>query len=414
MKKLMTVSFVAFASIAQALPEISSVTISQNHFTRKVTIEYLLRGEDAVVTVDIQTNALAGADSGWVSIGAENLIGFVGDVNRKVSHGENVRTIKWNPDTYWPGHTLPARTTRAIVTAWATNAPPDWLVCELTAPYDVTYYQHVCQVPDGVTSKKYKRTHMLFRKIPAKGVVWTMGAGGTTSADAPHKVALTEDYYIGVYQLTKAQTGATSIDDVQGSTPYNDRTYHKLRGNVKGAQWPMFKADGSMDYVKSHEVDEGSIIYGLRNKCRLLFDLPTEAQWEYAARAGETRAVFGDGTITVGNLALFGRFRGDLNKTDCEGFSGALASVGSYRPNAFGLYDVLGNVYEGCLDWYESFENVDVDKVHCDPIGALTGTARVYRGGTYYYDGGNLASRSWESPDGAWAAHGYRLAIPLY
>lgn len=401
--------------VAHSSPFVSDVEMTQDHSTRKVTIRYNLSGEAAVVTVDIQTNALADASSGWVSIGAENLCGFVGDVNRKISPGEDTRKIYWNPDTYWPGHELPEKKVRAVVTAWRTNAPPDWLVCQMTEPYDVTYYQHACQVPDGVKAKKYKRTHMLFRKIPAKGVVWTMGAGSTKASERPHQVSLTEDYYMSVYELTLAQVGAAAFDALEGSVPHNNRTYVKLRGAVKGAQWPTFKSDGTLDFWESHAVDDNSTIASLRKKCGLLFDLPTEAQWEYAARAGVTAATFGDGTDTEANISQFGRFSSDKNEPDCEGYSAGLASVGSYQPNSFGLYDVIGNVFEVCLDWYISFEDIDTGKVHIDPVGGMQGTARVHKGGCYYYDnGGLLSSRSSQSPDTTWNAIGFRLCVPMH
>lgn len=403
------------ASAVQAAPQVSGVSMSQDSATRKVTIEYVLSDEDAVITVDIQTNAVPDAAEGWTSIGAENLCGFVGDVNRKVASGAGKRTILWNPDTYWPNQKLPAKATRAVVTAWALNAPPDWMVCDLQAPYPVSYYEYACQVPDGVTAKKYKRTHMLFKKIHAKGVEWTMGSGSSVATEKPHVVTLTEDYYMGVYQLTKAQVGSAALDAADGSTPHNNRTYVKLRGATKGTQWPTFKEDGTLDFEKSHEVDSDSTIYSLRAKCGVLFDLPTEAQWEYAARAGETRLVFGDGTDTANNLKNFGRFAGDQNKPDCEGYAGGLASVGSYQPNAFGLYDVLGNVTEACLDRYGSFADIDTGKTHVDPVGAASGTDRVYRGGSYYYaTGGTLPGRSWQAQDGSWAVIGYRLSVPLH
>ena len=406
------------ASAVQAAPQVSGVSMSQDSATRKVTIEYVLSDEDAVITVDIQTNAVPDAAEGWTSIGAENLNGFVGDVNCKLAPSTEKRTILWNPDTYWPNQKLPAKATRAVVTAWATNAPPDWLVCELTAPYAVRYYEHACQVPDGVTAKKYKRTHLLFRKIHAKGVEWTMGAGSSVAKEKPHKVTLTEDYYMGVYQLTKEQSGLTSIypaGAVDGSTPLNNLRFTDMRGSTKGSQWPSFTDDGSLDFWKSHEVDSGSIIASFRNKCKMLVDLPTEAQWEYAARAGETRLTFGDGTDTVNNIKNYGRFAGDKGKADCEGYAGNFASVGSYLPNDFGLYDVIGNVTEECLDWYASFENIDTEKIHVDPVGSASGTSRLTKGGSYYYEtGGSLAGRVAQEPGSTWAVIGFRLSIPLH
>jgi formylglycine-generating enzyme required for sulfatase activity len=131
----------------------------------------------------------------------------------------------------------------------------------------------------------------------------------------------------------------------------------------------------------------------LRSKTGLAgFDLPTEAQWEYACRAGTTGAL-NDGTVNITNsnsdarLDLLGRYQyngGRINGTTdpAQGCTtaNATAAVGTYAPNAWGLYDMHGNVWEWCLDWFADAAMEGGD----DPDGADSGSNRVLRGGSWY------------------------------
>ena len=104
----------------------------------------------------------------------------------------------------------------------------------------------------------------------------------------------------------------------------------------------------------------------LRARTGLDFDLPTEAQWEYACRAGTTTKYYW-GEMMDGNYAWF-----DRNS------SGTPHTVGTKMPNAWGLYDMSGGVLEWCLDWYE------ISAYGTDPKGPSSGTYRVVRGGSWH------------------------------
>lgn len=140
----------------------------------------------------------------------------------------------------------------------------------------------------------------------------------------------------------------------------------------------------------------------LRSKTGLDFDLPSEAQWEFAARAGNGVGYWGDGSTILNaspdaNLDLLGRYDGNggrlLHGTSYAdpdascGVTNGTAIVGSYLPNAWGLYDMHGNVWEWCLDWYENNINVHDGKVNIDPsaptktLSGASATGRVRRGG---------------------------------
>ena len=423
---------VAAGLAANATPVVSDVSIAQNPGTTLVTVKYRLSGDPGVITLDIQTNYTDGAETKWASIGPENMLGFGGDVHQIVQPtvGDEFRTIHWSPETYWPGPPRTAGTTRAVVTAWATNAPPDYMVVHLVSPYDVTYYPYKEMVPGGITNIMYKGEYMAFRKIPAKGVTWMAGLPTNhihyDEASCPHRVMLTDDYYMAVYELTTAQNNAIS-----GSAPGSNHrpaasTYTGARGTVEGLNWPSYRQDGSFDYEVSHGVRSTSTLGKLRAMTGLSFDLPTEHQWEYACRAGSPGTIYTDTTPTlilsvsdadtVATLKRICRYSSNNKTADCEGLvneNGGSATVGSYEPNVWGLYDMLGNVHEVCLDWYDSWGNLysDETKVYVDPVGPARGenTKVIYRG--YHYSSTPTAN-STVIGNGKWAiSMGGRLSM---
>ena len=116
----------------------------------------------------------------------------------------------------------------------------------------------------------------------------------------------------------------------------------------------------------------------------LNFDLPTEAQWEYACRAGMT-SNYNNGGSNESDLAQLGRYwdNGGSGYSQSCTIANGTAKVGAYQLNAWGLYDMHGNVWEWCLDWFGELSG-DVT----DPVGSSSGSCRVARGGGW----GNYAT----------------------
>ena len=145
----------------------------------------------------------------------------------------------------------------------------------------------------------------------------------------------------------------------------------------------------------------------------LVFALPTEAQWEYACRAGTTSAFsFGD-TIDGAQSNVMGFYPKDAPKTERD--LGQTSDVKKYPPNPWGLYDMHGNVWEWCHDRYGSFK-FDEDVVLADPEGAFLGEKRVLRGGAWNYgaESSRSAAREARHPESIWHCLSLRcVLVPL-
>ena len=228
--------------------------------------------------------------------------------------------------------------------------------------------------PD-TTDDKCRTEELWLRRIEPG--TFTMGSPedelGRENAETQHQVTLTKAYYIGVFEVTQRQCENIMGEDLSyykgDMRPAEHFSYEMLRGANKGSAWP-----------KNNGVDERSFIGQLRKKAGNIFDLPTEAQWEYACRAGTATALNSGKDLSnrfeCQEMSEVGRYSRDY--FDGKGGYKQHTTVGSYLPNAWGLYDMHGNVYEWCLDWFRSYEG-DV----IDPKGGETGEYRVLRGGSF-------------------------------
>ena len=214
--------------------------------------------------------------------------------------------------------------------------------------------------------------------------------------DVPHLVKITRPFEMGKYEITQAQWEA-----VLSNNP----------SHFKGANLPVenISWDDAQAFIASlNELKDG---YQYR--------LPTEAEWEYACRAGgqavpkenlEQIAWFGNnsGLKQLDSEAIWNSDRQNYNKVlienDCQSHR-----VGTKKPNAWGLFDMIGNVWEWCQDWYgEDYYLSSPDK---DPTGPTTGTQRINRGGSWYSQSERCQStiRGKDNPDNKLFNLGFRL-----
>ena len=437
-------SLAAAAIVSQAsTPEVSDVSMTQDASSRLVTVTYTLADAPAVVTLDVQTNAVVNGETVWASIGGEAVCNAQGDVWRKVT-GDGQHTITWRPDLSGPDHKIAAGGARAVVTAWAPDNTPDYMVVDISAaaqPDTQKYYPAVEFLPGGILGNPdYRTTKLVMRKIMAKDVEWTMGS--TTletqrkeAREATHLVALTNNYYIGVFEVTQAQWDLIQTSRLAPSyfnnaadramRPVEQVCYNEIRNAANATA-------ANAAYNWPANPNTGSFLGKLTTKTGIAFDLPSEAQWEFAARAWNGDTKWGDGsgilnTEEDSNLNTLGRYERDggkvLNGTSYDapaqscGAANGTAVAGSYAPNAWGLYDMFGNVRELCLDWYEDNITAHGGKANIDPstpsktLSGATGVIRARRGG-YWGDNANFcrpASRGAISPDNRNNQDGFRV-----
>lgn len=366
----------ALCGHAFAVPSIGNVTAVQDAM-RIVTINYRLADEAAIVTVDVQTNG--------VSIGDANLTHFAGDAFRVVQPGN--RTIVWRPRKAWPDHKITDNSVSYVLKAWSLDNPPDYMVVDLVTPNTVNYYVSAEQLPDGLGHEKYRMDKLVMRRIPAAYVKWRMGSpegepGRQTGEDTRY-VTLTADYYMGVFELTQGQFAA-----IAGEYPRTNETGDDLmirpvdavtvvRYLNDPAQDPAtpFRGGGNVWPTDGHNVDSDSWLGKIRIHSGIDFDMPTSAQWEFACRAETGSAIYTGEDMTDPYVVT------NIGWTAFQA-TGKTMPVGLLKPNGYGLYDMIGNVWEHCLDRRTSGYTYPADST--DPEGPepdSEGTHFVRRGG---------------------------------
>lgn len=256
--------------------------------------------------------------------------------------------------------------------------------------YPVTYLD---SCPIAGWGDEYKTKKILLRRIEP---------GKVTIGDTK-PVTLTKPFYMGVFEITQKQyqlvTGSNPSSCKGDMRPVEYVSWNNIRGNSATYNWPNVTT-----------VDSSTFIGRLQTKTGLNFDLPTESQWEYACRAGTT-SYYNNGGCDDNDLKQLGRFA--VNRTDGRGGYSEHTVVGSYSPNAWGLYDMHGNVLEWCLDWWSGSINSDPAT---DFPGAASGSRRVHRGGDWYWGSGYTRSSFRDdpgSPDERESSGGFRLSRTL-
>jgi formylglycine-generating enzyme required for sulfatase activity len=178
-------------------------------------------------------------------------------------------------------------------------------------------------------------------------------------ADATqHEVTISKDYYLGVTEVTQGQ-----YKQVMGTNPsWNQGDKIQVESSMHPVEQVSW--EDAVEFCKKlSDLPE-------EKKAGRIYRLPTEAQWEYACRAGSKTAYsFGEGSKSLGDYAWF-----DQNSNR------QTHPVGEKKANAWGLYDMHGNVWEWCSDWYGQYPKGAVS----DPVGTRESSNRVFRGGSWY------------------------------
>lgn len=294
---------------------LKNVSFSQDMATRDVVVNYEIVGSPALIQADILTNG--------VSIGCAKT--FTGDYSYS---GNDVfavgpHTFRWRARRDWPDNLVDNLKVRvqAYYPEEGASLFGNYMVIDLTGGgnFPVSY---LYDVPAGGWTDEYKTTKLVLRKIPA---------GSVRNAANNYTIVQTKPYWMGVFETTQKQYTLLmggECTDVAAKKAKSGLSYADLRGSSTGLSYPASKA-----------VDDTTFFGILRSKTGLAFDLPSEMQWEYACRAGTT-SVYYNGTDTgYSEIVILDGSWGN-----------SMWVVGRATPNAWGLYDMLGNVSEICAD----------------------------------------------------------------
>jgi formylglycine-generating enzyme required for sulfatase activity len=295
-------------------------------------------------------------------------------------------------------------------------AAGNYLVIDLSAGPDATAYpvSFLPAAPTGGWTDEYKTTKLVLRRVPAG--VFTMGSPANELErqvdETQHRVTITRDFYVGVFEVTQKQwervmgtwPGFFEAVAHRDARPVEEVSYNTIRGAGAGSGWPA-----------NNQVDPNSFMGRLRARTGRALDLPTEAQWEYACRAGTTSALNSGKNLTDAsecpNLAQVGRYwyNGGIGFSTLSDPSKGTAKAGSHLPNNWGLYDFHGNVWEWCLDWYGDYPGAATD-----PRGPAGDTYRVIRGGGWHHASNACRSayRDKDPPDYQRYYTGFRVMAP--
>lgn len=268
-----------------------------------------------------------------------------------------------------------------------------YLVVDLSGGAEAASWpvSYLAEVPAGGWSREDKTERMVFALVP--GGSFSMGSpeselGRSWDYDeSQHSVTLTKSFYAAVFEVTQRQYFLMTGEEPSGADPLDDRP---------------------VDSVSWHEAEAALAVLG--EKTGLDFRLPTEAEWEYACRGGTATALYDGSNLTDAYC--------DEKLDELANYNGSNlwepTSVGSFAPNGYRLYDMLGNVREWCLDGFGAYPPVAPGETATDPCQPdVQDYGRVLRGGDWcsWADECRSAARSWSDPADALDTVGFRAFL---
>ena len=370
MKRILTVMMaVAGVVISADAATITGVTAKQRYpWNGKVDITYTVTGDlEAGLSPDKMTGVLLLSVTNRVT--GTNYVAYTRCVSGDTGTVEGVHHVVWDLNAQG----LEFKSTDVVFTVAYTDKPKPYCVIDLSGGANASSYpvSYLTDIPSGGWTDEYKTTKLVLRRIEP----------GTFMMGDSYQVTLTKPFYCGVFEVTQKQyelvTGSKpSYFSYDNTLPVEWVSWNTIRGDSTTYNWPS-----------STTVDSSSFVGRLQARTGLHLDLPTEAQWEYACRAGTKKTYY---------------WWDSMHDNYCWYIdnSSSTKPVGRKKPNAWGLYDMSGNVKEFCLDW-----NGDLSNGVTDPKGPSSGSRRVTRGGSWcddvdycassYRGGGILPSSSY-------------------
>ena len=354
MKKLIMIAAAFSAIVASADITVTGVTARQRWpWNNLVDIDFTIGGAAEAgesYAIDVSATYDNGNRSLFAKTFATEPIAAAGSTSRVV----------WDLGADYPEFKADDLVVSVTATPFS-DATPVYLVVDISggssaAKWPVRYTTTPPAHVQGATNEVCQTTELWLRRIPAGTDV--LGTDNEATANVyhfpQHTVILTQPFYCAIFETTNKQfermNGGYGDTETHSANPFGEARpttkygHYNLRGN---RDWPS-------------STNAGGLVGRLRTKTGLAgFDLPTEAQWEYACRAGT------DGN-TYGTLDEIARHSGNASSGQ-EGSGTAV--VGSYLPNAWGLYDMIGNVRECCRDRSGSGNTPKQGRTYTNPLG---------------------------------------------
>lgn len=347
----------AAASAAYAL-EVADVTARQRWpWNNLVDVTFQLSGAESSETfyrIDVSASYPGMAGD---AVAAKSL------VSEPLVKGNGSHAVVWDMGADLPG-LVASNLTVSVSAAPLAPTDPVYMIVDLSDGASATSYpvRYSLTGPD-LSDDTCRTTEMWFKLCPAG--TFTMGTDSADNANAlrlpAHTVTLTKPFYLGVFEVTQEQ-----FYRVCGEWPsyYTNETYRATRP-VESVKYDTHIRPAGQWYSGTINGYESRFMARLRTRTGLAFDIPTEAQWEYACRAGTTGDYY-DSRFTKVNIQNYCRaingsttigatITPDRNDDTTKG----TAKVGSYDPNPWGFYDMYGNVAEICGDGNPYSSNCD-------------------------------------------------------
>lgn len=389
---LLTAAFVvpAFADDPLTTNVVSNITAAQRWpWNGKVDINYTLTSEDANPIFRVAFFGQVGSGEPFA------LNTLEGEGSCGVTFASGVKRVTWDASIDAPN--IESNNVKFGIIALDVTDAADYLVLDLNN-FTMSYNMAGPDLEHD-TQKACKTLKIWFKRI--KAGTFYMGSATDEPGRQPtgyyedkHEVTITKPFYIGVFECTEAQYAAITDSTSSSKFPKVQIKYEDMRGSKYGVTWPTYT---------DRRVDANSFFGKMRQKTGygLKFDLPTEAQWEMAARDK------GDGTYHDDYVWNDGTtfWKTNIDETDPEnpiitkyvdysdltnlawfadqtGDKGTVHEVGLKRPGINGLYDIHGNAWEQCIDRMLSHLNTSPVT---DPVGGSTAkNLAVVKGGSIY------------------------------
>ena len=359
---LCAISALVLTALADTSPEIKNVKAKQRYpWNGKVDITYEVVGD-----------LLAGMSELYMptfTISASNRVDgteYVADysaLSGDIDAAEGSHHVVWDLNA----QKVTIKSEDVVFAVAYVLRPKPYCIIDLSAGANATSYpvSYLSDVPSGgFNVDEYKTTKLVLKRLDA----------GSFKMLGSYDVTLTKPLFCGLFEVTQKQyslvTGSNPSHFSGDKRPVENVSYNAIRGDSEGAKWPSSSA-----------VDSTSFMGKLRARTGLDFDLPTEAQWEYACRAGTT-TTYNYGSSADGSYMWYDDNSGSQTH-----------EVGTRLPNTWGIYDMHGNVLERCLDYCSQSQRSLTGGV--DPRGPESGDVRVSRGGSWFDDAAHCGISYW-------------------